>query len=41
MRLRVSVFFERMRRQRMKDFYKLVFSAGIKRIRKVAGLAAS
>lgn len=41
MRLRVVGFFEKMRRQRMKDFYKLVFSAGVKRIRKAAGLAAS
>ncbi|OWV71973.1 glycosyl transferase [Rhizobium sp. R634] len=41
MRLRVVGFFEKMRRQRMKDFYKLVFSAGVRRIRKVTGFAAS
>lgn len=41
MRLRVLGFFAKMRRQRMNDFYKLVFSAGVKRIRKAVGLAAS
>ncbi|MBY5348765.1 glycosyltransferase family 2 protein [Rhizobium leguminosarum] len=41
MRLRVLGFFAEMRRQRKNDFYKLVFSAGVKRIRKVVGFAAS